>query len=494
MLDLLDSLDTHDDAQEPESSTSEQDQEALPAGPAHWESAWQNLLLASELLRHTARQLTDPELPVNLGNLSTATTRLARQIGEAYELVCQAPRIPGLKAGHGEDLETLRRAMDLRRAENVDAELDAATTDRAPRSSATWTVDYREHGGFLASTPDGGDHGPHLMWGSAPTAGTAAKVVTDYFHHQPPTVRFSPPISARPWVQATSDSDLSTEGPHVTDLLEAGGSAYDEHLATCAMLRDELRDYDLEAVLRERADHLNAHHPQLRNADRIDEIGAPDNHDHRTATTATVQWLPTRMVVATSCRTWGDFGDHRPTVPLDITQALVASESLEQFTWKLFSDQISLDRIPGWAGPLYRVSANGTHRVHLGRMLDLPWLAATVHATATAPAHDLLGILAGDSGPRQRRSLDKRVQTRLALIQGLLRRGIIDADLVQDDDQQWPLLRHRWIPAPWLLRDADTATTVNAIYETCYPGALAQLGIPDGVGTDPQAWTTWLTA
>lgn len=45
-----------------------------------------------------------------------------------------------------------------------------------------------------------------------------------------------------------------------------------------------------------------------------------------------------------------------------------------------------------------------------------------------------------------------------------------------------------------LMRAPRYATHVNTIYEHCYPGALAQLGIPLAIGTDPAAWTQWLTA
>ncbi|MFI5615373.1 hypothetical protein [Amycolatopsis sp. NPDC051903] len=40
---------------------------------------------------------------------------------------------------------------------------------------------------------------------------------------------------------------------------------------------------------------------------------------------------------------------------------------------------------------------NGNHRIHTARMLNLPWLAAAVEVEATAPAWDMLGLLAADS-------------------------------------------------------------------------------------------------
>ena len=44
------------------------------------------------------------------------------------------------------------------------------------------------------------------------------------------------------------------------------------------------------------------------------------------------------------------------------------------------------------------------------------------------------------------------------------------------------------------LGGAATALNVHAAYETCYPGALDQLGIPVGIGTDPSRWANWLGA
>lgn len=68
------------------------------------------------------------------------------------------------------------------------------------------------------------------------------------------------------------------------------------------------------------------------------------------------------------------------------------------------------------------------------------------------------------------------------------RRGIIDGE-VSDGDEVLHCYR---LPAAWLLRGPEAATRVNAVYQSRYPGALGQLGIPTAVGTDSQAWIAWL--
>ena len=105
---------------------------------------------------------------------------------------------------------------------------------------------------------------------------------------------------------------------------------------------------------------------------------------------------------------------------------------------------------------------------------------------------DLLDILTSDPDP-PRGSRDQRRQERITLIEGLIHRGVIHGELINRRTDQWPTLRYQWLPAPWLLRDAQYATMVNAIYESRYPGALDRLGIPKVVGTEPEKWVTWLT-
>lgn len=79
------------------------------------------------------------------------------------------------------------------------------------------------------------------------------------------------------------------------------------------------------------------------------------------------------------------------------------------------------------------------------------------------------------------------------MIEGLIRRGIVEGEFDDTPDLFNRTLHCTRLPAPWLIRAPELATAGNAYYEALYPGALAMLGIPAEVGTDADAWTRWLT-
>ena len=331
------------------------------------------------------------------------------------------------------------------------------------------------------------------FWGAAPTARSAAHVLSWYFLDQPPPTVFDPPQPTKPCPLAKlgPDSDVSPEGPSIRDLLDRRGPIYDQHLAACRTARATVGSCgDVRQHLADRAAELNATDPQLPDADTLGSIRCPRNTDHD-GYAETVQWVPTSLVVAAGCPTWGEFGGHRDDSPSRIVAGLLSSD-LDEFTSKLFADPISLQRTPGWAGPLYRLGSNGTHRIHTLRMLNLPWLAAVVGVESIATSWNMSGLIAADPDRDAdlRRNFDERLHERTALVMGLLRRGLIDGELLDDGPQ--PTLHCRRLPAAWLLRAPIYATRINTVYESRYPGALAQLDIPLAVGTDPGAWSRWL--
>ncbi|WP_143086261.1 hypothetical protein [Amycolatopsis saalfeldensis] len=428
-------------------------------------------------------------------DITGAAKALREQIDSAYNLMCIAPRMDELELHTGDDLDTVRLAVDLRRAEIVDAELAPMRPKPAP-DTPTWTIDYDEHGGFVATSSDQTGDGttPWKFWGSAATADSAAHTLTWYFLDRPPHIDFDPPQIPRPCARTGPDSDRSREGPSVLDLLKRRGPIYEQHLTACRSAREVLREHpdDIKSHLAKRAAQLNTTDPQLDEQSVLNPLGSPRNHDHD-GFAITVQWVPTHLVVGTDHRRWGDFGDHRPYIPFDIVQGLLTND-LDAFIDELFGRRITLLRTPAWAGPLYRVGENGNHRIHTARMLNLPWLAAAVAVEATAPSWDMLDLITDDPDTTSQRDqpFEKRIHDRTLLVAGLIRREIIDGELTDNGPQ--PTLHCHRLPAAWLLRPAQFATKVNAVYESRYPGALAQLGIPIEVGTDPDAWTRWLTA
>lgn len=466
-----------------------------------WEWIWRMLLVAHALTERVNRIVRDDRMYVAVGELAAATTRLRQQLDETYELLCHAPRLDGVPVQRGEDVAVLRRRVDIRRAEMVEEELDTVRPSAVDPAAPTWTIECQQHGGFLATCPqppepDGGS--PSLLWGGACTPGAAAHAVRTYVQDTaPPAIVFEPPVeAAQPlvtWFSPASDRSLDNQRPG--DLLARGGAIYDEHIAACHQIQDSLRGTNVGQVLSERAAELNTAAPQLpEDLDRaLRDVGAPTNRDYRAFVEGT-QWVPSRLVVATGCPAWNEFGGHRPEVPHQIAQALANASDLHQFTRTLFSDPIDLVRIPAWAGPIYLRGSNGTHRIHTARMLGLPWLPAEVRVHSEPPAWDVLGILTRDPHGYARDGIRQRSRNRAALITGLIQRGIIDGELHDPGSGRSPVLRCRAMPpAPWLVRSAECATTINAAYERAYPGALRHLSIPDGIGTDPDAWTDWLT-
>ncbi len=314
--------------------------------------------------------------------------------------------------------------------------------------------------------------------------------VAGFTPHHPPVVILSPEPQGPPhWAAySTARSDLSLQGQSVRDLLEHRGEAYLEHL---------LRGRDLDTHLAERAALLNADEPQLLRSWALFATQTSANRDHA-GSLDTTQWVPTRLVAATRLTTWGEFNGHRQSMLKHIAQGLLDAQDLQAFTATLFTDPINLMHTPAWAGPLYRVGLNGNHRVHLARLLDLPWLATTVSHTKTPPAWKSSSMASVESDVVTNHWSEQRARIRHALIEGLIRRGIVEGEFVDDghSDDNPSLLRRTLrctrLPAPWLVRAPELAVAANAFYEKLYPGALAMLGIPTQVGIDASAWQAWL--
>lgn len=469
------------------------DDDGPDATAPDWDYVWNALITASNHAHRVQMLLSDKRVFFDLADATTLADQLRTLINTAYALSCTAPRLPGFHLAAGTDLDTVRHLVDVRRAEIVDAEL--ATMRRPPAADApSWSIDYRRGGGFIATSPPGDGTTPQMIWGSAATSHSAEHLLNWYFHDQPPATVFDPPQPDTPWPLTTigPESDLSADAPWLHDLLDQRGPIYDQHIVACRSARAQLTSRpEARHYLDQRAAELNATEHQLRDHDALDSTGLPDNHDHSGYAHA-LQWVLTSLVVATDHPTWGEFSGHRDETPYTIAEGLRRSSDLDAFTYKLFTDEINLLRVPAWAGPLYRIGANGNHRIHTARMLNLPWLAASVDVETIAPSWDMLGLIVEDPHrDEDRHRLDERLRERAALIAGLIRRGIIDGDLTDEGTRS--TLHCRYLPAAWLLRAPQDTTRINAVYESRYPGALAQLGIPAAVGTDPVVWARWLT-
>jgi hypothetical protein len=194
---------------------------------------------------------------------------------------------------------------------------------------------------------------------------------------------------------------------------------------------------------------------------------------------------------------WNKFGDHRPETVREIAEALASGVDLNDFTADFFGGgPIDLRCVPAWAGPVYQLGVNGTHRTHAARILQLPWLLATVSVHAEPYEYDLLHILSNDVDNPAFWVDEENVQERVAILRGLVERRVMDGEVVVDDsgDVRYGTTLHCWrLPAPWFLHNPSYVAKVNRLYESLYPGAFALLGIPIEVATDAGKWVRWLS-
>lgn len=464
-----------------------------------WEHIWKRLLAAQVFAAHVAQILEDPRLFLDTEKLAAAATDLTREVGDAYEVMCHVHDHPGLLIEPGDSAETLQARVDLRRANNVDADLPGLVI--VPPDESDWTIEYRDHGGFLATAAysvasAGEGEQPTRFWGYAPTPRSAAYAISQYFGNRRVRVGLHPaPDPGARWRDYhPDDAELSPEGPTVRELLAARGRCYEEHLSACDRLRGALAMADdLVSYLAFEAARLNSDAPQLPAELNLDEAGDPANHDHG-GFVNTVAWVQPHLIVRTRDRIWGEFGERRPENLLKITRALATAEDLEVFTDTLFDRcPISLIRVMGWAGPIYLSGSGGIHRMHLARMLSLPWIAAKISHSPVTPTTTIFGLLSDDTELVRETPWERRERERQAIVEGLIQRGIVEGELRQNGRRRPATLHFGRLPAPWLLRHPCEAVEVNIAYERCYPGALAQLGIPPEIGTDALAWTAWLT-
>ncbi|MEU6261720.1 hypothetical protein [Saccharopolyspora shandongensis] len=479
----------------------------LPASPEHQlDSADEHGSVPADLARQRLRLWTltdivfavgelldDEEAQVRCPELAKQHRVVAQQLEDAMSLLSTAEDYGGLDVERGATLEDVREAVAQRHAAEVDADLERRDRPADPDEVA-WTVQYDYRNGTVTATSVESDphrRRPDTLRGFAPTPVAAADLVASWHGDTIPPVRFEFPPASKPslLVPYREAPKLSIPYPDPVTLLDQGGACYQELLVACARIRRHLRTVpDLDDWIRQRTALLNRQTPHLPNHG-LGTLVTPA-HGHKLGFIDVLEWVQPERVLSTYSDAWGEFGGHREHSLRDVVEGLASAESIEKFVRELFGvDAIDLNRIPGWAGPVYQLGNDGCHRIHAARVLGLPWIAAQVGYSQHASEWQLseLTIENGRIFPGKLR------EYRLALIQGLDRRGIIDVEVIPTPDPLWTRVRCTRLPAPWLLRAPEWATRVNAAYERAIPGALGQLGIPVGIGTQRDKWTAWLT-
>lgn len=467
-----------------------------PAAP-DWERQRTRIWGLMQFANAARSALNSTDTGVSCHSLAHEYAQLHQKLVETLSLLNKAEDYDGLDIPHGVDLDDVQDAVHQQYATEVDADL-VRRKEPCDQELPGWTISYNYLSGevdAVCDEPDGNGSAPGELHGFAPTPTAAVDLVAGW-HSVAPPVQLTDPPPDNPRLHEPDEDELAL--PLRSDpatLVDQGGSCCTELLDGCARTQQQLhRVDDVHGWLQDRADVLNR-------TMRCLPLGSlhlyPDpSHGHDLGFLRVgPQWVRPEQILATYSTVWGDFGGHREVSLTNIAAGLAHAGDLAAFVRKLVGgDPIHLLHVSAWAGPVYELGDNGGHRIHAARLLGLPWLAAHVTHKQIATEWPLGFLLQqdhdlGDHAYRYHR---------LALIRGLSERGIIDADVIQGDPDDLcnPLLtrvRCRRLSAPWLLRDAKRATRANAAYEHCYPGSLEQLGIPVSVGTQPDAWTDWLT-
>lgn len=402
------------------------------------------------------------------------------------------------------DLRTVGHQLRVYRARRVRTDLITVAGPQPPKGAPEWRVKYRQNGTFRlqrTTPPLTGELGEQLThaWGCAPTSGAAQRAAAHLVGADDNRVIVRGARSGVDEPISELGSDLPPSNDRVWHLLDEDDEpAYQVFLEDCEKRGTELAQIEnLPTWLKERAQTLNATHPQCPPHWLNISPSHHPNEDHTLTHMEAVTWVPTHQIVATHLGRWDQHSDHKSWQPSDIAHSLM--EAAEQGTAaalaaELFRDEpMQLTRINAWAGPVYVVGefGEGQHRAHTLRTLGLPWAAAHITYPVPHPQVDLYGLVGDDEEQdRQRRAPVERARERAVLIDGLIDRGVIEAWW---DTERTDWLWCRSLPAPWLLRNAVQATAANRTYEAAYSGALARLGIPEQVGCDAAAWTAWLT-
>ncbi|MEV6774420.1 hypothetical protein AB0N05_37865 [Nocardia sp. NPDC051030] len=310
--------------------------------------------------------------------------------------------------------------------------------------------------------------------------------IDDALHADP--AQFSDAV-AEPEFQAVIDGALDHDGQDLRQRMrEAAG-----HPAR-ALLQQALRDLgpqipdsddEIWRWLQQRADELEAVAPQVQHLAAFSS-GRLVPHEHPAEYDAfgeCAEWVDPRLIVNTPDPHWGEF-DRRPENLVIITRAIRDAHTPEAIdTWidkftnmNNYVGHIQLTQVEGPAGPLFRLRTNGSHRVHLARILALPCLLARVKTNRLPCPLFVLGLSIPDLDIP-----DHPLVHLNGLWEGLRQRGLLEVD------ENWSPTR---MCAEWMLMPATHATAVNRAYAHAYPGILEQAtGLTAAELHDAEQWT-----
>ncbi|MHC3392245.1 zinc finger domain-containing protein [Streptomyces lavendulocolor] len=251
-------------------------------------------------------------------------------------------------------------------------------------------------------------------------------------------------------------------------------------------LRERLAPADVTAFFAERCVALNTAAAQL-----PDLMPDPDGLEEELHVLAGGYiWVDPATVVRTAdSEAWGTIardGERAGSVwiPNAIREWLACDDVPALLRESMIgSAPVQLRRLAGPAGPLHTSHMDGTHRLHLWRVLGLRRLYAWVEATVL-PRQLTPYAVCGDDAARDAPQLTSQVWA------GLHSKGILRGHLTHPG-KPYTTLDLDAVPALWLLYPPALAVVYSRRYAEVYPGAWERAGIPADAFASEESWIGW---
>ena len=449
---------------------------------------------------------------VELGELAKPGGELAAAFEEAADLLRQlhlqdeegahvAPMALTELVGqrrNGLSLTQLRAARDLSLVHELTDDMGRRRQldEQTGGAEQRWNVRWEASGRFRATPELDGDHGVDVPavqgWAPHPAAipsalsrwtTTPRRARIKWANPPPPPAmpRLLPPDGVcRPYISPEqARSAFRAQPDRLAEVVE-----------TVSRLSASYPPTAIPTLIAERVTLLQKDEPQL------PDLGDVFDQPYKWTWSTTAEWVPTRAVVNTPDRKWGEFDRSGLTrgsrwIPeragelLAVPMAGLPRFLATHFAGRADDSYVGLRRIPGPAGALYDLDFGGSHRTHLSRILDLPWMFAVTTLVELPRRVANLQMISGGG--------IEGAESIIELWEGLLRRGIIRGQLARQQPTWIAELSLDYALAPWVLLPAAHATLYNQRYELLYPGALHTEGIPVAALDSHDAWTSWLT-
>jgi hypothetical protein len=434
------------------------------SGPGRWIAAgvcglWWSLLSIPALWQRRPRPLMVPAGPAPASATAPATT--ARPKYETPSVTDESPLDDDAAWAAGL-YETLMRRDQV----GVPSEQRWIATTHAANGFTAAADDGRQAAGIAISgeavrellaglsTPAGAR--PQVEWTTAPPVVPPGRRM-DYNEIQGPG-------SIREFVQGSAET-----------LSQLAAVLHERHRQwPTDLVQIQEKIVSQEVVLNRAHPYVDASSYAPNAADRQNDLGHIALND----------WIPTDTIVGGVTSSWNDFGSHRPEqVGLIIGKLLTAANPGRALAEILTDDgHVHLSRYPGPAGPIHKITVNGTHRSHALRLLAVPLIAAEVTVEPLPLRVDAFSTSDNGGWGENRHHGPTEALWRALMERGLLTGRIVGAG--------YGAVLESWqVTAPWLLGCPRDAAAISSAYERLHPGAL---GIPVEAMSGAAQWCQWL--